>query len=267
MSDAWDLAAMSLPRLRQVAYDVAVLPIGATEAHNHHLPEGQDVLAANHIARRCCAAAWQRCRAVLCLPPLPFGVDCNLMAFPFAIHVAQATLDALVRDVVASLRQHGIRKIVLLNGHGGNDFVPMIRELQSSTDVHIFQCNWWTVGRDRYAEFFEREDDHAGELETSVALAIHPELVDLEQARDGQARPFRFEALRQGWVQTSRDFARLNDHCAVGDPQAATADKGRRYLELVCGRITDFLVELAQAPIDANFPHVPNAADPTHGKR
>jgi len=252
----WDLSTVNLHRLRELSYEVAVLPTGATEPHNLHLPCGQDTLAAVEIARRCVGAAWEKTRSVVLLPGLPYGVDCNLMAYPMAIHVSQATLDAMIREIVTSLRHHGIRKVVLFNGHGGNGFAPLVRQLQCDLDVHLFTCNWWEVGHDQYNTFFTNRDDHAGEMETSVSLTIHPELVDLELAKDGHARPFRFEALRNGWAKTSRSFARVNDHCAVGDPRQATADKGRAYLELTCQRITDFLVELAQAEVDESFPQV-----------
>ncbi len=255
MIQDWDLSSTNLRRLAANHYEVAVLPIGATEAHNRHLPEGQDVLHATAVAKRCCAAAWERTQSVICLPTIPFGVDSNLLGFPLSIHVSQATLDAFIRDVVASLHHHEIRKIVIVNGHGGNDFTPLVREVQHALPVHLFVCDWWKVGLDKYAEIFEQPDDHAGEMETSVALALFSELVELEHAASGEAPPYRFEALRRGWVRTSRDFARLNDHCGVGDPSRATAEKGRRYLDLVCDRITAFLVELAKSPIDQRFPH------------
>jgi creatinine amidohydrolase len=257
MINEWDLTATNLHRLAQRRYEVAVLPIGAIEAHNRHLPEGQDLRHTTYVARRCCEAAWRQSPSVICLPPLPYGVDCNLQPFPLSIHVSQAALDAVVRDIIVSLHKHGLRKIVLLNGHGGNDFLPLIRQIQSEFPVHVFLCDWWRVGQDHYGEIFAAPDDHAGEFETSVALALYPELVELDVAGDGAARPFRFEALQKGWARTSRDFARLNDHCGVGDPSRATAEKGRRYLDLVCERITAFLVELAQTPIDQCFPHVP----------
>lgn len=257
MIDEWDLTATNLHRLSQRRYEVAVLPVGAIEAHNRHLPEGEDYLHSTYIARRCCKTAWPACESVLCLPALPYGVDCNLKAFPFSIHVSQAALDAMVREIIVSLRGFGIRKIVIVNGHGGNDFTPLIRQVQSDLDAHVFLVNWWQVGHDRFDEFFEAPDDHAGEFETSVALALHPELVELDVAGDGQARPFRFEALREGWVRTSRDFSRVNDHCGAGDPSRATAEKGRRYLDLVCDRLSTFLVALARSEIDARFPHAP----------
>ncbi len=257
MIDEWDLTATNLSRTANRRYEVAVLPTAAIETHNRHLPIGQDFLHSTAIARRCCQAAWERTQSVICLPAIPYGVDCNLMAFPLTIHVQQATLDAMVRDIIVSLVHHGIRKVILLNGHGGNDFSPLIRQIQYDLDVHVFVCNWWTVGMDKYKEIFTAPDDHAGECETSVALALFPERVELSAAASGQARPFRFEALTKGWVRTSRDFARLNDHSAVGDPSPASAEKGRKYLDLVCERITAFLIELAQSKIDAHFPQVP----------
>lgn len=259
MIDEWDLTATNQRRIRSRHYEVAVLPIGATEAHNLHLPEGTDWRLAAYVARESCRLAWARRPAVICLPALPFSSDCNLLDFPFTIDVSQATVDATVSDVVRSLRHHGIRKIVLVNGHGGNHFIPLIRTLQSRLDVHLFLCNWWTVGADGYAQIFDEPDDHAGEMETSAALAVFPELVELDQAASGRAAPWALEALRKGWVQTSRLFSRLNDHCAVGDPRAATAEKGRRYLELTCSRIASFLVELAEATAEGPFPHVEQA--------
>jgi creatinine amidohydrolase len=252
----WSLATTNLYRVSGRKYEVAVLPTGAIEAHNRHLPEGQDYLHTSYVADRCCELAWPRCQSVICLPALPFGVDCNQLAFPLAISVKQATLDAMVREIVASLAHHGIRKIVIVNGHGGNDFVPLVRQLQCDMDVHLFTCNWWSVGADRWDEFFDKPDDHAGQFETSVAMALFPELVQPGVAGDGKARPFRFEALQKGWVRTSRDFSRVNDHAAAGDPTGATADRGRRYLDLVCTRISDFLVDLAKSTIDETFPQV-----------
>lgn len=253
----WDLVTTNLRRLRERRYEVAVIATSAIESHNLHLPEGEDYLHANAVARAAVEKAWPRCESVILLPGLPYGVDCNLMDFPLSIHVSQATLDTMLREIVVSLNHHGIRKVVLVNGHGGNDFTPFIRQIQSDTDSHVFVCHWWTVGKDRYDEIFDHPDDHAGEMETSVALALFPDLVEMAWAKDGKAKPFRFEALERGWVKTSRRFSRLNDHSATGYPMEATAEKGRRYLDIAIGRLSDFLVELANTEIDAQFPHEP----------
>jgi len=260
VSDAiedWDLMSTNLGHVSDRAYAVAVLPVGAVEPHNRHLPYGQDVGHSTWIARECCRRAHQAGAAVVCLPPLPYGVDGNLMDFPLTMHVSQATLDAIVGELIVSCRHHGIDRFVILNGHGGNDFAPLIRQIQCERDVHVFGCDWWKVGSDRRDEIFDRPDDHAGQMETSVALALYPELVEIDSAGDGAARPFRFEALTEGWVHTSRRFAQLNDHCACGSPQGASAEKGRRYLEIVCERLSTFLRELAAAKVDEAFPHIP----------
>ena len=252
----WDLAETNQSRLRGRNTDVAVLPVGAIEPHNLHLPEGQDFFHTRYVARKSCELAFEQGAAVLCLPAIPYGVDCNLQDFPLAVHVSQDTLNRLVTDIVRSLHHYRIHKIVLVNGHGGNDFTPLIRQLQCDLPVHLFLCNWWKVGMDRYHEIFDEEDDHAGELETSVALALYPELVEMEKARPGRPAAFQFEALRNGWVSTSRRFGRLNRECGVGDPRKASAEKGRAYLDLVCSRLSRFLVELARAPLTGEFPHL-----------
>ena len=99
MIDEWDLASTNLHRITQRQYEVAVLPTSAIETHNRHLPLGQDWRHATHVARTACALAWPKCESVVCLPAIPYGVDCNLMAYPLTIHVSQSTLDAMVRDL------------------------------------------------------------------------------------------------------------------------------------------------------------------------
>ena len=255
MINEWDITATNLHRISRRQYEVAVIPTAAIEAHNRHLPEGTDFIHTTYVARRSCELAWPQCQSVLCLPTIPFGVDCNQMAFPMAVHVSQAVLDAMLCEIIGSLRKHGLRKMVIVNGHGGNDFSPLVRQVQCDLDVHVFLCNWWTVGHDRYSEFFDRPDDHAGQFESSVMMALCGELVEAEAAGDGRTRPFCLEGLREGWVKTSRNFAQLNDHCAVGDPREASAQRGQAYLDLVTQRLSSFLVELAKSPIDEFFPH------------
>ena len=131
--------------------------------------------------------------------------------------------------------------------------------------VFGFEVNYYSVqpqarGKDvilKEYTIFDVVDDHAGELETSMALALFPELVQLDQANNGAFRPFQFEALEKGWIKTSRKFSSLNDHCGNADPSLATAEKGKKYLDFICQRISDFLIELAGANINDHFPHAP----------
>ncbi|HOL31335.1 MAG TPA: creatininase family protein [Anaerohalosphaeraceae bacterium] len=254
---AWDLRRASLSCIRRHHYEVAVLPVGAVEAHNRHLPEGMDVIHSEYVALTSCQKAWPHCQSVICLPAVPFGVDCNLMAFPLTVHVSQKVLDAYITEILLSLRKHGIRKVVIINGHGGNDFKPLARQIQYETDIYLFLCDGWKVGSDIYEEWFGKGDDHAGAMETSVAMEICPELVDPENAGDGRVPPFRFEAIQKGWITTSRDFSKLNDHCAVSSDFPPACQKGKQYLALVCDRISRFLAELANSKIDSAFPMQP----------
>ncbi|TVR63746.1 MAG: creatininase family protein [Spirochaetaceae bacterium] len=251
----WDITETNLGRLAAGPLpDVAILTTAAVEPHNRHLPEGQDLLHATYVSRTVAEGAYTAGARVIWLPAIPFGVDSNLLDFPIAVHVSRKNIDAMLSDVIRSCASYGIRKFVIINGHGGNDFVPFVRAIQAEIPVHVFLCDWWKVGDDRYAEIFEQPEDHAGEMETSVALALFPHLVEIERAGDGVAAEYRFGALNRGWLRTSRRFSRLNDHCAVGTPFAATAEKGHEYLELVIERITEFVVELAHAELDPAFP-------------
>ncbi len=254
----WCLSEITLLQVRNMGCpEVAVLPIGACEPHGLHLPYGADTYEAVAIAERACALAYERGAKVLLLPPIPYGVDSNLLAFPMTIHVRQETLNQIVRDIVASLEHHGVFKLVILNGHGGNDFVAGVRDLYGQTKVWVFLVNWWQVGKDKAEEIFDEVGDHAGEMETSVCLALVPQLVRLEEADEGKVRPFRIEALNQGWVWTPRPWERLTTNSGHGNPHKATREKGERYLQVVIERIADFLVSLAQTPIDSWFPFEP----------
>jgi creatinine amidohydrolase len=180
------------------------------------------------------------------------------MGFPMTASISQATLDKMIGELFASMRRHNFRKFVLINGHGGNDFIPFVRQLQYELDVHVFLIDWWMVGMDRWDEIFTRKDDHAGQFETSTSLELFPKLVEMDKAEPPKVRPFRFEAMTQGWARTSRDFSRMTDWCATANPQGANKEAGRKYLDLVTDRIGAFVAEVAGTPIDEYFPFTPS---------
>jgi creatinine amidohydrolase len=242
----------------QPPFDVAVLPLGATEPHNLHLPYATDTLQVEVVADRVCERAFDRGARVIRLPALPYGTETNQMRFPLAMNVNPSTMAALLTDLIGSLETHGIHKCVLLNGHGGNDLKWFLREKFGTTKVQLFLCNWYKVGSDRYGSIFEQPDDHAGEMETSMGLAYFPSLVSLDRADAGSLRASRFDAVRRGWVEITRAWHLLTTNSGAGDPRAATAEKGRAYAELVVQRLSDFIVGLAQSPLDETFPFAPD---------
>jgi len=260
----WKLDEINLDVVRRHEYQVAVLPIGATEPHNLHLPYGQDTREGDLIGEQICEAAWSRGGRVVLLPTIPYGTDSNQMAFPLAMNVQPSTLNLLLADLVDSLAHHGIHKIVLLNSHGGNDFKPLLRELYGQTPTQLFLCNWYAAFGDAYDKIFDELDNHAGEMETSLALAYWPELVARKDdgslaADQGAWRETKFEAVNQGWVSITRPWHLLTTNSGVGNPHAATAEKGRRLVELLVERLGAFLAELSAAPIDESFPYAPDA--------
>lgn len=245
------LAATPWKTVRDIRYEVAVLPWGATEAHNFHLPFGTDNIESDYIASESARLAWQAGAKVAVLPTIPFGVNTGQLDIPVTINMNPSTQAAVLTDVVSSLLGHGIRKLVILNSHGGNDFKQMIRELQGThTDMFICTINWWQILQQK--DFFEQQDDHAGEMETSIMLAIRPELVlPLVEAGPGRAKPFTLKGLREKWVWAPRRWTKTTEDTGVGNPAAATAEKGKRFLEAVTAALSGFLVDLAKADPEA----------------
>ena len=235
-------------------FEVAVLPFGATEPHNLHLPYATDTLQVETVADLACERAHGRGARVVRLPAIPYGTETNLRRFPLAMNLAPTTLLAILTDLVDSLAESGLRKLVILNGHGGNDFKWMLRQLYGRSPVHVLLCNWYQVGTDQHVEIFADPGDHAGELETSMGLAHFPELVTPDRADPGTLADCKLAAVRAGWVQITRPWHLLTTNTGAGDPRPATAEKGRALTEIVVGRIADFLVELAALPADERFP-------------
>ena len=255
----WKLAEINYGIVKQSSYEVAVLPFGATEPHNLHLPYGTDSYEGEAVGDKICEAAYDRGAKVLLLPTIPYGTETNQMAFPLAMNVLPSTLGLVIRDLVRSLEHNGIRKVVILNSHGGNDFKSLLRELHGQTTCQLFLCNWYTVFKDVYNEIFARPDDHAGEMETSFILAYQPHLVAKNTdgtltADEGATKPTRFEAINRGWVGITRPWHLLTTNSGAGNPHEATAEKGHRMMEVVVERLSQFLVELSNAKLDKTFP-------------
>ncbi|MCX7806835.1 MAG: creatininase family protein [Planctomycetota bacterium] len=251
----WRLEEATLADIRWQPYEAAVLPFGATECHNLHLPYGTDTIEVSRIADGACEFAWRKGAKVALLPTVPYGADRNLLGFPMVINLDQRILDAIVEGTVESLEKHGVRKLVILNGHGGNEFAPCLRTLHGKTGVFVSLCDWWRMIDDKVREICANPDDHGGEMETSLMKLLAPELVRMERADHGAARNPRLKGLARGWIKMARPFHLMTDNCGSGNPELATAEKGKRLYEVAVERLGSYLVELCAAKMDASFPY------------
>src|SRR6185503_16571168 len=157
------LAEQTHAFIRSRKWEVAVLPFGATEPHNFHMPYGTDVYETDAIGRRACARAYEMGAKVLLLPTMPFGVNTNHLKVPgaLALSVTPTTLLKLITDLSDALERQGIKKLVLLNGHGGNELKPLSRELHHRTKLFLCVCDWFRMAADIYPSIFKNPGEHA----------------------------------------------------------------------------------------------------------
>jgi creatinine amidohydrolase len=227
-------------------YDVAILPWGATEAHNFHLPFGTDTIQVNAIAIESARRAWDSGHKVIVLPAIPFGVNTQQLGIGPAINMNPSTQAIVLADIIESLEAAEIPRLLLINGHGGNDFKQMIREAQAQTEIFLCALNWYAIVDGQ--TYFDEPGDHAGEMETSMIQFLAPELpLPLKEAGTGESIPWRLQGLREKWVWAPRDWRNATVDTGVGDPSKARPEKGVAYFEAVTRKIATFLNELAES--------------------
>jgi creatinine amidohydrolase len=243
----WILSETNWQTVRETPYEIALLPWGATEAHNYHLPYGTDMYESQAVANEAARIAWEQGAHVVALPAVPFGVNTGQLDIPLTLNMNPSTQFAVLSDIADALAAQGIPRLVIINGHGGNDFKQMIRELQPTTELFIATLNWWTIVDGK--KYFDEPGDHGGELETSLMMHLHGDIVrPLSEAGSGASKPMTVTAFREGWAWTPRSWLRATVDTGVGNPARASAEKGARYFGAITQKIAGFLVELARTP-------------------
>ncbi len=244
------LAETNWKTVKATQFDIAVLPWGATEAHNFHLPYATDNFQVEFVAQAAAQLAWEQGGRCIVLPCIPFGVNTGQLDIDLCMNMSPTTQLAVLQDVVQVLECSGIDKLVVINGHGGNHFKQMLRELSVDyPDMFTCALNWYEATD--CDPFFDQPGDHAGELETSCMLQIAPELcLPLSIAGDGAAKSFQIQGLKQGWVTAQREWTQVTQDTGVGDPADATAEKGRAFLNACTEKIAQFFLELGSADLN-----------------
>jgi len=255
METEWRRLRADELRERAGADAMVILPVASLEQHGPHLPVEVDTLLGETIAHRAAAAIAARGEQALVLPAIWTGLSEHHMSFGGTVTLDEPTFAALIEGVVRSVLRHGFRRIVLLNAHGGNENAlrTITDALTPKLGVPIVQLTYWYAAAAAIAGILERQTAlaHACEAETSMMLAIRPELVARE--RIPLARANRSPEPAPG-VYRWRTIAARSASGVIGEPEAATAAKGERLLaaiaEAVAAKLCD--PELWQLPWQAD---------------
>jgi len=236
--------------------NVAVLPWGATEAHNWHLPHGTDTMEATALAERAAGLANGRGARCVVLPTVPFGNNNTQLTQVATITMRTRTQQLVLFDVADSLAKQGIDRLVVLNFHGGNDFKAIIRDVMLDVPVFIVLVNGYQLAPDVLrAVVGESRNGHADEFETSLLLHLAAHLVaPLDQAGRGATTPSKLPVLTSTpGVWAPRDWKTLSADTGDGDPHQASGEKGARLLAALVERLAAVLAELSAAT-EGDFP-------------
>lgn len=242
------LAETNWKTVKDEQYQLVVLPWGATEAHNYHLPYATDNMEAEAIAAESARIAWEKGGKVIVLPGIPFGVNTGQFDVTLDMNLNPSTQFAILNDVIETLNRQGIYKLVILNSHGGNDFRQMLRELGLKyPKMFLSEVNWYKMKSAK--PIFEDQGEHAGETETSLMMYLKPELVlPLSEAGDGAAKKYKFGAMNEGWGWAERRWTSVTKDTGIGNPAKATTDKGERCFKHLTEKIGEFFYEVAITP-------------------
>jgi creatinine amidohydrolase len=236
--------------LKDKHIDLAVLPWGATEAHNYHLPFATDNIMVARIAEESARKACVKGSKVIVLPTIPFGVNTGQLDIKININLNPSTQFSILNDVTDVLNRHEIYKFLILNGHGGNDFKQIIRELGPRyPKMFICSCNWYQSFTN--SDFFENGGGHADEMETSIMLFLAPELVlPLNEAGKGIGKKFRIKALNEKWAWAERKWSKVTDDTGIGNPYKATPEKGEKCFNEIINKVSNLMIEISDTDIN-----------------
>jgi creatinine amidohydrolase/Fe(II)-dependent formamide hydrolase-like protein len=240
---------------RLKATDIALLPVGAIEQHGPHLTLDVDTFDADYLAQQVAGACSDP--KPLVLPPIAYGVSYHHDDFKGTISIGNDTLAKLIYEIGISVAKNGIKKLVIINGHGGNSPALNYAAQMINRDTGIFACvdTGETSDYDLSSLIETPNDVHAGEYETSTSLAIRPHLVKMDivqkQVPKFSSRYLNFTSSRGiPWYARTK---KISDSGVMGDPTKASADKGRKMWEIMIAHLTAFVEDLKNMTLDEIF--------------
>jgi len=236
--------------LKDTEFELAVLPWGATEAHNFHLPYGTDNFEAEELAAESARIAYEKGAKVIVLPTIPFGVNTGQSDILLDINLNPSTQLAILSDIVEVLNRQGIYKLLIFNSHGGNDFKPIVRELGLKFPKMFICISNWFQTSDKNG-FFDNPGDHADEMETSLMLFLKPELVlPKENWGEGKEKKNKIKGFLEGLVWAERKWSQVSEDTGIGDPSLSTAKKGELFFRHITTKLGGAFFDICNADID-----------------
>lgn len=234
------LSRLTGRKFKSGCFDKAVLAVGSTEYHGNHLPYGTDTLVSEHLAE----LVAEQVGDFLVLPPIHYGMSMHYSSFPVAVSISTGTLILVLREVFESLLKHGLLRLLIINGHDGNvaAIEAASREFRvehPEMKIAVLEAWWETAVELLPKGTFEVWGGlgHGGEGETSMMLAIQPELVEMEWARG--VVPELPEHVRVKWR-----FDELTPYGVTGDPSRATVEKGELMRDALVKLLVSFVHEM-----------------------
>lgn len=257
LRDVFRLGELTWPeariRLRQV--DVALLPVGSVEQHGPHLPLDTDAFDSEYLANRVA----ERCTSPkpLVFPLVPYGVSYHHEDFSGTLSVSPRTLSNLVYDIGISAARNGVKKLVIINGHGGNIPALQFAAQLINRDAFIFTCvETGETSEKDIQELSETPSDvHAGEIETATTLAIRPEAVRTDRMKKFiprfSSRYLDFSSKRS--VEWYARTSKISPSGVLGDPTKATRKKGEIMWEHMIRHLVEFVEDLKSMTLKEIF--------------
>ncbi|MEM2195402.1 MAG: creatininase family protein [Candidatus Methanomethylicia archaeon] len=232
--------------------DIVLVPVGSIEQHGLHLPLDTDILYAFEVAKRAAEAVANDVACVVA-PPICFGYSEHHIDFPGTISLRPETLLSLVFDVCRSLIHHGFKKIVIVNGHGGN--IPILnivaRRVKDELKGLVIVFSYWSLATEAVKKIRESEPGgiaHACEFETSLALTLRPELINKDMIRreipKSRLSYERIDLFTESKISIPWNTREISQTGVIGDPTKATKEKGEIILNTIIQELTKFLREL-----------------------
>ena len=232
--------------------DTVILPCGAIEQHGPHLPVDIDYFDAKYMAYKVAEACPDP--KPLVLPPIPFGVSYHHEDFKGTLSVTNEALSKFVYDLGMSLAKNGIKKIIILNGHGDNAPTLSYAAQMINRDAKIFVCvdTGETSDVDLFNLIDTPNDAHAGEIETSTTLAVRPDMVQMDKAENETLQfgstflDFDDDRSVSWYVRTSK----ISESGIMGDATKATAEKGEKMWKVMIQNMVHFVESIKNTPLE-----------------